>query len=227
LALAASVLPLQASATFVDGGTYVQDTSTGLDWLKLNYLNGYSYQNVAGGALGYTTSGWRFARKADLLNLFTTNVGALNGRYGNGGSEFPLNGESTAYTFSAESLVILLGMNVAINDARATYNVTGNRHQISIQGFYDDENAANQNLGIAEASALFSDVYPSGPVPVGRWVLAPDFMPPNQFGPWLSSYLIRDSLNLIPEPGTLALLALGLAGLGHSRRKSVSRRCAA
>jgi len=61
-----------ASATFMDNGSYTTDSITGLDWLDLTATLNQSYLDVSamlgtGGAL----EGWRYANESDLLQLMS------------------------------------------------------------------------------------------------------------------------------------------------------------
>ncbi len=85
-----------AKAAIVEHGTYIADTKSNLDWLNLTILNGYSYEQVVAGALGYTTTGWRYANQSELIGLFSTYVGAQNGQY-----EVPTSAQTSSYVSSA------------------------------------------------------------------------------------------------------------------------------
>ena len=213
-------LATSANAALVDGGTYVRDSATGLDWLKLSHVNGYSYEQVMAGAGGYTTSGWRYATQSELLSLMTRYVGAQNGAYGQ-----PVSGLASAYFASTYDFVLALGMNIAFNDSRATYNIVSAYYglqQISVQGFFDDGNSADPWNGLAEVTAVIAD--PGGiydylqydSVPLGRWLIWADSQEVGRFGPNISSFLVRPSSS-VPTPGSLALVLIAIVVLASLR----------
>ncbi|GEM_PF-1666044 len=198
---------LISNASLTDNGDYVSDSKTGLDWLKLDILNGYSYEAVDAGALGYTTSGWRFASKDDLLNLITTYVGPATGKY----PGFFSSDWSSEIFEATNYLVPLFGMNIAFNDSRAAYNLSGGDfelHQISVQGFFKSSNFS-ELAGLGEITAVISvsaDAPPGPfPVPSGRWLVYDNFFSGSLAqGPNLSSFLVRTTSS-VPEPSKLSL----------------------
>ena len=54
-----------AKATLINDGTYVDDTTTGLDWLDLTQTTNLSYNTVSS-ELGTTFAGWSFATIAEV-----------------------------------------------------------------------------------------------------------------------------------------------------------------
>lgn len=215
-----------ANAALLDKGDYVTDTYDGKDWLKLNILNGYAYGDVLAGALGYTTSGWRYATTDDLLTLVNNYVGPSTGDY----PGFPTSHYSTEALSGAIDLVTAMGMNAAFNDSRAVYNITGevyeDLHQITLQGFFDS--GINKDVpGLAEITASIS-IAPGAnlgplPFPSGRWLISESFFTqfpntPVPYGPSLSSFLVRD-IAVVPEPQSLSLLTLGLGLLPYLVRR--------
>lgn len=217
-----------SNAALIDQGNYVTDTYDGKDWLKLNVLNGYSYSEVLAGTYGYTTSGWRYATKDDLLSLLTNYVGPSTGDY----PGFPTSHYSTEALPGAMYLVTAMGMNVAFNDSRAVYNITGDvyegLHQITLQGFFDS-GIKEDVPGLAEITASIS-IDPGAtlgplPFPSGRWLISetrytqfPNI--PVPYGPYLSSFLVRD-VAIVPESQTISLLALGLGMLPLLARRKI------
>lgn len=210
-----------AHSALVDGGDFSTDTANGLDWLKLSKVNGYSYNQVASGALGYTTTGWRFATGQELVNLFETNIGIRNGLYG--GNFASPNASAAEYFANTEDLVLKLGMNIAFSDDRAVYNLLGypNLHQISVQGFFNE----GALPGLGEATAVFTGDFYAKDAPFGRWLVWSAEYSPDYQGPNISSFLVRDAVKpaSIPEPSGIALLGLGLFGLALARRKGTAK----
>jgi hypothetical protein len=214
-----------AHSALVDAGDFSTDTASGLDWLKLNKVNGLSYAQVASGTYGYTTAGWRFATFKEMVNLFEVNIGSRNGLYGaNFGSP---NALASEYFAGAEDLVVKLGMNLGFSDDRAVYNLNGypTLHQISVQGFFDD---GASSPGLAEATAVFTGDFYAKDEPFGRWLVWSEqgaFTPYVQ-GPNISSFLVRDSVAAanIPEPSSSALLGLGLFGIALASSRALKSR---
>jgi hypothetical protein len=219
-----------SNAALIDKGDYVTDTNYGKDWLKLNILNGFAYSDVLAGIHGYTTDGWRYATKDDLLSLVTNYVGPSTGAY----PGFPTSHYSTEALSNAIYLVTAMGMNTAFNDSRAVYNITGDvyegLHQITLQGFFDSGIDANVP-GLAEISASIS-IDPGAnlgslPFPSGRWLISETRYTqfpndPVPYGPYVSSFLVRD-VAVVPESQIVSLLAIGLVILPlFARRKKSS-----
>ena len=80
---ALALWPTISHAILIDRGEFSFDTATRLQWLKLGTLLGYSYDEVSAGALGYTTSEWRYATQSEVVDLFTRYIGAQNDTYTN------------------------------------------------------------------------------------------------------------------------------------------------
>lgn len=213
-----------AHSALVDVGDFTTDTASGLDWLKVNKVSGLSYAQVASGALGYTSAGWRFATSQEMVNLFQVNIGPSNNLYGNGFNG--LNASASGYFAKAEDLVLKLGMNFAFSDDRAVYNSAAysNLHQISVQGFF---NGGSGFVGLAEATAVFTGEFYGQDAPYGRWLSLPSWggLITSSRGPNLSSFLVRNSAEAvdIPEPSGIALLGLGLFGLALAGRKRTAK----
>jgi hypothetical protein len=68
------VLSFSANATLIDHGTYITDTASNLDWLKLTETAGRTYDNVSanlGNAQEF--SGWQYATKTQFVYLLWNN----------------------------------------------------------------------------------------------------------------------------------------------------------
>lgn len=207
-----------AHATLVEQGTYFTDSTTSLDWLTNSPLAGQSYDSILGGYGGYTTSGWRLATGPELFNLVNSNVGI--GAIGAGPLNSYFNYEPSAQV-PASILIALLGINVAFGnppDPRSTAQLLSNDlFGIATQGVYDDQ-TGGARVGLFDFAAYFR---PNGsPTYEVLTQINPDNNLAEDFhGMNVSAILVRDAAARVPEPGTLALIALGLAGLGWSRRK--------
>lgn len=195
-------------AALVDHGTFTSDTLSGLDWLDLTITRGQSYDDVTGqmGA-GQAYEGWRYASR-DEVREFWADAGGLG----------PFTGNASGATNWVGQLQALWGKTYPF-----TYAVNGNTVQgtIAMTGdaslacatcnltvyLLDNIDLSDSSIGdFAEAEQLNEAYRWQGQIPIGH-------------------ALVRATTPVlaVPEPATLALLGIGVAGLVISRRERSGR----
>ena len=190
------------NATLIDHGDYVQDTASGLEWLKLDATIGLSSTQVidefgAGGAF----EGWQYATGVQWEHLlFGQGFGAAtNCDAGNFCGQVMTDSGDTA-----DALMQLIGY---VPDSGSYYPYHNSL------GMLADIDADSGKHWITQ---LFTDDLFIGPYPVNTaW--ATTFATTED--EWLheGSWLVRSTQ--VPEPSALSLFVLGLAGLWSVRRK--------
>lgn len=208
-ALRASVI-LENDAAFdflgtaQDGFNITRDVDNNLEWLDWTLTTGRSFNDVSAAlGTGNTLEGWRYATGVELRDL----------------------------AISAGVLAALIDHSGALNAAvTALANALGITHTSSSTGSSIQWPAAifadigqNQNthrlggvrVGNATQSITTIDV-PNDPTFIfnQKW-------PDANVNLTIGSALVRDGS--VPEPGTLVLLALGVAGIGFGRRRKTPK----
>jgi hypothetical protein len=195
--LATQLFAVVANADIIDQGDTTLDTATGLEWLDMSYTDGKSASQVLSELDNYLGGGWRYAT-VDAVDKFVT---AITGQ-----SLLPdsltVNNWSAAYQGNTDAVAQYVGYSANPN-FEYVYGLT----QVSISttsfGRYllrdgnDDPQVKNWDFRKADDSNLFGSGFSSS---------------------FYASWLVRESVS-VPEPGTLALLGIGLAGMGLARRR--------
>lgn len=231
LAAVHSTVVLALPVGFIDLGTSTVDTNTGLEWLDLSesdisyvgpdYL---PYLELESG-LGLGAEGWRFASTfqfATLVeNYLQIDFYETNENYTYNDSEFCTGSRSTCFSRSLEPVMKEFG-STFFGTLPTRWEEDPDDTAYFSGGYliYDDEEWLDlfltEDVSLAFGGFAFLSAIPSDEKTGEAWI-GQD----NSYNA-LGTYLVREYT--VPEPSTLILLGLGLAGLGGMRRRKHSLR---
>jgi hypothetical protein len=126
------LIPNLANAVLIDMGTITRDTTQGLDWLDITESVDFSFNDIAGGADGFSAEGWRHANEAEVCSLFV---------------DLGMTPPCPSPTPSTPTFVFDPSLPGAI--ASLIGNVSGGSF-IRVDGIFDDGSAADGRTGLAQ-----------------------------------------------------------------------------
>lgn len=183
-----SLFSFSANAAFIDQGTSVLDTDTGLEWLKLTATDGRS---ASAAITANAANGWQVANESQYETMFD--------------AMFPTYSDPAAMGFrSVYAGEVLFDQAVMF---QALFGTThDNTAQTGAYGFYDMGNGNYAIGGIfGGKSPAFYNLYR------------------DRVGLYDANYSIAASgvfmVRSVPEASTLAMLAIGILGIGFARRR--------
>lgn len=214
LFLLISFYSLFSNAAIVDGGSFIQDTKTQLDWLKMSFTKGKSYDDI----LSLINSdislvGYEFATRVQVKELLNNHYG--DNTIGPGPVHDDLNFTQTY------NIIQLFGLTREIQDSR-TGGPSFSVDQYITIGYVADTFGSRNTHYATEIHARdylneFSYIWDKGFIQFngntfGRNNIADEY---------IGGFLVRSSISAVPEPSTYIMMMLGLLCLlVHLRNKT-------
>ncbi len=201
------LVTINARAALIDGGSYVSDTVSGLDWLKLTQTINRSYDDISsqlGG--GGQLAGWQYA-SGQQFDALLLDQGLIADSGCPTGTSF-CGGVDPANHSAINSLVNLIGdtFELAYNNGVLTSNANASLGLLSDASI----DGSSHYVGLLVGSYLSDTPYANT-----------HYGDPQQNGSsatHIGSFLVRPSV--VPIPAAIWLFGSGLIGLtGISRRK--------
>ena len=216
-ALAAVIVCHPAKASLIDGGAFITDTTSGLDWFKLSNTMGQSYNSVASQVQsGSPLDGWSIASRDQVVGLFQ-NAGVAP-------TVLAIVIQPTLYDqpswLSTQVLMDLLGVGYDHGAQSQSFTMT-----IGMFGPVHSHGAFLNSV-VDVAALILYDPATYG----GQYVHSYDITAPNGTGGHnfardasasTGTYLVRTAqTQSVPEPSIAALLALALIALVVQRTQT-------
>lgn len=192
------------SANSVYGaGSVTQDTATGLEWLDLTQTTNLSYNQILGGANGYLANGFAVATLSQVEQLLI--------HAGWDGVDASATSGSAANLAAVQSLISLLGQ-TGVSGAPGELDFTEGFALADASTLARQFSTLSQNGAAGRVACTTSgyNSFPNTDISGCRATF-------DQSYGFAGVYLVREIAS-VPEPGTLALLGISLAGMGLMRR---------
>lgn len=201
-----------ANAAIIDHNTYLTDTDTGLDWLDVTASVNLSFNYVESQfGEGGEFEGWRHATGDEFNALLVGWTGITNNGYG----------LTQVRDESLDPLIQMLG-DTYRSHALNLYGTDQHTHFGYAQGEYDTYTSGFIADSLTEGSAfqaLIFDTREPDNTPDLYAARTVELYKHSTNG-FVGSFLVRDTAINVSEPGSLALIGLGLFGLGCIRKKT-------
>ncbi len=176
------------------------DTDTGLEWMDFGVNNSHTPQHVWDN-IGTLYPGWRAASQAQVLLMWDN---AFGGRGSDWDAQFDGLGYYSIYNDDTDADSV----HEAVFDVMSYNSTTSDAY--NAKGWFEDDDGFLSLVAYEDHHVGFDWVYA-----IGRGTEHTGFR--TKEGDQWSTMLVRD----VPEPATLAIMGLGLAGIGWRRRRKV------